>query len=80
MILFLYLLAVVMTIVAIVGSSRDACPRHSDCFDLLLCPLCSIRLLRQDEINGHVAEFEQGHNGGLFRSEGVVSKPILRDH
>lgn len=42
------------------------CPRHSDVFDAMVCPLCSIRMFRQQEIDAFTSDFEQGRNGGMF--------------
>lgn len=59
--------AVIMCIAAIVETAiRDRCPRHTDVFDTMVCPLCSIRMSRQQEINLYCEMFEQGRNGSLF--------------
>ena len=53
--------ATICVVVAyVVTALRDRCPKHSDVFDTMVCPLCSIRLLRQAEIDAFVLQFEQG--------------------
>lgn len=37
------------------------CPKHSDVFDAMVCPLCSIKMHRQDEIDDFVDRFKQGY-------------------
>lgn len=61
-------LAVGLVIIALgVTACRAAtCPKHSDGFDVLLCPLCSIKLFRHSEIEGYEAGFAKGRNGSLI--------------